>query len=119
MVKSMTNGEYLRLCQKRGVAPVYLDEKPKQQKQATPGINMTSGHGFVLVTPTELPNPEETKPHTRSKEPFSKGKRKKRKRSAAKKRRREHSQRVARTTKRSAEHDRLAKGRWATGALRT
>jgi hypothetical protein len=38
MIKIMTNGEYLRLCQKHGVAPIYLHGKPQQkgqQKQST------------------------------------------------------------------------------------
>ena len=38
MIKSMTNGEYLRLCPKHGVAPFYLDEKPKRRKQEKPEI---------------------------------------------------------------------------------
>jgi hypothetical protein len=118
MIKTMTSGEYLRLCQKHGVAPVYLDEEPKRRKreQAKPELNKTFGHGFVLVTPTKLPKPKKTKPLMASAEPFIKVRRKKPKRPAGKKKRwREHLQRVARAAERRAEHDRLAKGRWATG----
>jgi hypothetical protein len=62
VVKTMTNGEYLRLCQKHGVAPIYLDERPKRErrKQAKPGG--TLGDGFVLVTPIELPKQKAKKP---------------------------------------------------------
>lgn len=119
----MTNGEYLRLCQKHGVGPIYLDDKakPRKRNKATPELNKTFGEGFVLVTPTELPNTEKTKPLTESGEALNKSKRKKpkRKRPAAEKRRREHLKRVARAAERRAEHDRLASGSWATGALTT
>jgi hypothetical protein len=64
LVKTMTNGEYLRLCQKHGVAPIYLDERPKREKrkQAKPGVVQTLGDGFVLVTSIELPKQKAKKP---------------------------------------------------------
>jgi hypothetical protein len=68
MVKTMTNGEYLRLCQKHGVAPVYLDEKPKRQGRKAKDVFKTTGDGFLLVSPTEIPKPKKTngKPHNKT-----------------------------------------------------
>jgi hypothetical protein len=66
MIKTMTNGEYLPMCKAHGVAPVYLDEKPKQRRPKAQ-LYKTTGDGFVLVTPTEKPKPKKSggKPHNK------------------------------------------------------
>lgn len=79
MIKTMSNGEYLRLCQKHGVAPIYLDEKPtrRHRKEAKPQLHETFGDGFVLVTPTEPPQSKTTKPLVGSGEPVTQARGKK------------------------------------------
>jgi hypothetical protein len=75
----MTNGEYLRLCQQHGVAPIYLDERPKQEKRKQPKLELvkTFGDGFALVTPTELPKQKAKKPLELAERPVAEGGRKK------------------------------------------
>jgi len=78
MIKSMTNGEYLRLYAKSMASRQFiLDESPKRRKRPKPQLNKTFGHGFVLIMPSNL---------TTSEEAFIKRKKKKPKRTAAKKR---------------------------------
>ena len=67
LIKTMTNGEYLRLCQKHGVAPIYLDDTPKRdkRKQVGPEVVKTFGDGFALVTPTKFPKQRTNEPLTK------------------------------------------------------
>jgi len=93
LIKTMTNGEYLRLCQKHGVAPIYLDERPKREKRkpAKPEVVQTLGDEFASVTPIELPRKKAKTPPTELAEPpVAEVGRKKSKRLRAKKRLREH-----------------------------
>jgi hypothetical protein len=70
-MKTMTNGEYLRLCQKHSVAPIYLDKMPKRakRKQAKPQSKTTFGRGFVLVTPANYKPPKDKKRSSPRREP--------------------------------------------------
>jgi hypothetical protein len=63
----MTNGEYLRLCQKHGVAPIYLDDAPKRdkRKQVGPEVVKTSGDRFALVPPIKFPKQRTNEPLTK------------------------------------------------------
>lgn len=94
----MTNGEYLRLCQKHGVAPIYLDERPKRDKQklAKPEVVQTIGDGIALATPIELPKRAKTQPTELAEGRVAEAGRKKSKRLRAKKRSREHSRKYRR-----------------------
>ncbi len=98
----MTNGEYLRLCQKHGVAPIYLDERSKREKKRKPGkpeVVQALGDGIALGTPIESPKQKaKTQLMVPAERPLAEVRTKKPKRLRAKSRLRGHLRKYGRVS---------------------